>query len=95
VALAPYFCLWSTIKPQFLHKNHMLGSLDFTRSEHWTPLNFSCALCHYSGTSPLGHLYLRDTSIQGTQNLVLEKCSHNLCPVSVSSIEGTPLDRGN
>ena len=24
-------------------------------------------------------IYSRDTSIQGTQNLVLEKCSHNLC----------------
>ena len=39
-------------------------------------------LCHkhlYHRTSPLGHLYSRDTSIQGTQNLVSEKCSHNLC----------------
>ena len=26
----------------------------------------------------LGHLYSRDTSIQGTQNLVAEKCSDNL-----------------
>ena len=33
----------------------------------------------YSGTSPLGHLYLRDTSIQGTPNLIREKCSHNVC----------------
>ena len=34
-----------------------------------------------SGISPLGHLYSKNTSIhdQGTQNLVPEKCSHNLC----------------
>ena len=31
------------------------------------------------GTSPLGHLYSKDISIQGTQNLVQEKRSHNLC----------------
>ena len=35
--------------------------------------------CDYSGTSPLGHLYARDVSIQETQNLVTEKCSHNRC----------------
>ena len=35
--------------------------------------------CKYCGTSPLGHLYSGDTSIQETQNLVLEKCPHNLC----------------
>ena len=34
----------------------------------------------YSGTSTLRHLFSRETSIHGTQNLVLEKCSHiNLC----------------
>ena len=33
----------------------------------------------YNGTSPLGHLYPRDISIQETQNLVPEKRSHNLC----------------
>ena len=38
----------------------------------------------YSETSPLGNLYSKDTSIQGTQNTVPEKCSHNL-----NSIEGT------
>ena len=32
----------------------------------------------YSGTSPLRHLYSKDTSIQGTQNLVLEKRLINL-----------------
>ena len=34
-----------------------------------------------SGISPLGHMYSKTTSIhdQGTQNLVPEKCSHNLC----------------
>ena len=30
------------------------------------------------GTSPLGHLFSRDTSIQGTQNLVPKKRPHNL-----------------
>ena len=33
---------------------------------------------------------LWDTSIQGPQNLVPEKCSHTLC-ILFSSIEGTPL----
>ena len=33
----------------------------------------------YSGTSSLGHLYSRVNSLQGTKNLVLEKCPHNLC----------------
>ena len=33
----------------------------------------------YRGTSPFGHLYSRDTSIQGTQNFVPEKLSHSLC----------------
>ena len=33
----------------------------------------------YSVISSLGHLYLRDTSIQGKQNLVPKKCSHSLC----------------
>ena len=37
---------------------------------------------NYSGTSPSGHLYSRDTSIQGTQNLAREKCS----PTTVYSI---------
>ena len=41
---------------------------------------FSGSACpDYSGTSPLEHLYLRDTSIQGTQKLVPKKCPHNLC----------------
>ena len=33
----------------------------------------------YIGTPPLGHLYSRDTAIEGTQNLVPEKYSHNPC----------------
>ena len=32
----------------------------------------------YSVTFSLGHLHSRDSSIQGTQNLVVEKHSHNL-----------------
>ena len=40
---------------------------------------FLALLLHYSETSPLGHLCSRDTSIQGTKNLVLEKRPHNFC----------------
>ena len=39
-ALAPNFCSWATRKSQFFHTNHMLGTLDFTGSEHWAPFNF-------------------------------------------------------
>ena len=38
--LAPNFCPWATRKSQFFHTNHMLGTLDFTVSEHWAPFNF-------------------------------------------------------
>ena len=39
--LAPNFCSWVTRKSQIFHTNHnMLGALDFTGSEHWTPFNF-------------------------------------------------------
>ena len=38
--LAPNFCFWATRKSQIFHTNHMLGSLDFTGSEHWAPFNF-------------------------------------------------------
>ena len=43
-----------------------------------------------SGISPLGHLYSKNTSIheQGTQNLVPEKCSHNLCIGYLSLLQG-------
>ena len=45
----------------------------------------------YSGTSTLGLLFSRETSIHETQNLVLEKCSHiNLC-TCYPWYEGTPL----
>ena len=37
-------------------------------------LRFVC-----SGTSPLGHLYSRVDSLQGSKNLALGKFSHNLC----------------
>ena len=46
----------------------------------------------YSGASSLGHLYSRDTSIQGTQTLVPEKGFVSF--VSVTSIKGTHLFRG-
>ena len=56
-------------------------------------------LKEYSGTFPLGHLYSSNTSIQETQNMVPEKCSHNLCicylyygsrKLGFTSIQGTP-----
>ena len=38
--LAPNFCSRVTRKSQIFHTNHMLGTLDFTVSEHWGPFNF-------------------------------------------------------
>ena len=38
--LAPNFCPQVTRKSQIFRTNHMLGSLDFTVSEHWAPFNF-------------------------------------------------------
>ena len=38
--VAPNFCSWVTRKSQFFHTNHMLGTLDFTGSEHQDPFNF-------------------------------------------------------
>ena len=38
--LAPNFCSWAIRKSYFFHTNHMLGTLDFTVSEHWAPFNF-------------------------------------------------------
>ena len=38
--LVPNFCPWATRKSQIFYTNHMLGTLDFTVSEHWAPFNF-------------------------------------------------------
>ena len=38
--MVPKFCPWATRKSQIFHTNHMLGTLDFTVSEHWAPFNF-------------------------------------------------------
>ena len=38
--LAPNFCPQATRKSHIFHTNHMLGTLDFTVSEHWVPFNF-------------------------------------------------------
>ena len=38
--LAPNVCSRATSKSYFFHTNHMLGTLDFTVSEHWAPFNF-------------------------------------------------------
>ena len=38
--MAPNFCPRATRKSQIFHTNHMLGTLDFTVSEHWVPFNF-------------------------------------------------------
>ena len=37
--LAPNFCPQATGNSQFFHTNHMLGTLDFTGSEHRAPFN--------------------------------------------------------
>ena len=39
-SMAPNFCSWATRKSKIFHTNHMLGTLDFTGSEHWAPFNF-------------------------------------------------------
>ena len=38
--LVPNFCPRVKRKFQNFHTNHMLGTLDFTVSEHWAPVNF-------------------------------------------------------
>ena len=38
--VAPNVCSWATRKSQIFHTNRMLGTLDFTVSEHWAPFNF-------------------------------------------------------
>ena len=38
--LAPNSCPRVTRKSQIFNTNHMLGTLDFTGSEHWAPFNF-------------------------------------------------------
>ena len=35
--MASKFCSRATSKSLLFHRNHMLGTLDFTRSEHWAP----------------------------------------------------------
>ena len=44
-----------------------------------------------SGTFPLGHLYSRDTSIQGTQGLVLEKHPYYNCFICYLYWEDTSI----
>ena len=39
--LEPNFFSWATWKSEFFHTNHMLGTLNFTSSEHWAPFNLS------------------------------------------------------
>ena len=38
--LAPNFYARATRKSQIFHTKHMLGTLDFTGSQHWAPFNF-------------------------------------------------------
>ena len=38
--VAPNFCSRVTRQSLLFHRNHMLGTLDFTSSEHWAPFNF-------------------------------------------------------
>ena len=59
------------------------------RRSKYDTISFAQFRRKYIGTSPIQwHLYSGDTSIQGTQNLVLKKRSH------VTSIEGALLFRG-
>ena len=39
--MALNYCSGATRKLEFFHRNHMLGTQDFTGSEHWAPFNFS------------------------------------------------------
>ena len=45
--LGPNFCSQATRKSQFSHKNQMLGTLDFTGSQCWAPLNFPQSTASY------------------------------------------------
>ena len=38
--VAPNCCSQGTRKSQLFHRNHMLGTLNFTSSEHWARFNF-------------------------------------------------------
>ena len=38
-ALPPFFCSRVTWKPKLFHRNHMLGTMDFTVSEHQVPFH--------------------------------------------------------
>ena len=64
----------------------------------WFPLKcqwrWRTQTCDYNETSPLGHLYSRETSIQEAKTLVPENCWHILIFVFVTSTEGTPLFSG-
>ena len=50
--------------------------------------DFWISKSQYSETSPSGQLYSRDNSFQGAQNLVPEKCSHNLCIILLLLLKG-------
>ena len=64
---------------------------NLTKSQKVVTKVFLAFRTTYSGTkSPLGHRYQRDTFVQGTQNLVLEKCSQYIIFIFVTSTEGTP-----
>ena len=57
--LVPNFCPRATRKSQIFHTNHMLGTLDFTVSEHWAPFNFpqSTALSCLQNCNSWQYLY--------------------------------------
>ena len=38
--MAPNFCSRVTRKSLLFHRNHMVGTVDFTSSEHWAPFIF-------------------------------------------------------
>ena len=39
--LAPYFCSWATRESKLFYRNTLLGTLDFTGSEHQASFTFS------------------------------------------------------
>ena len=70
----------SVSRSGYLWRNNTMIHSKSIRLYSLTPLQRRDTATCYNGTSSLGHLYSwADTSIQGTQNLVQEKCLDNLC----------------
>ena len=61
--MAPNFCSRAIRKSYFFLTNHMMGTLDFTVSEHWAPFNFpqSTALILLTDIVKTVYLYMHCT----------------------------------